>query len=186
MLFRFFSVISFIFLTTSSSAHDIPEGLPSDLADEYRRLTSELALEQARLEVLNARQANANLERQIGMALQQAAEARRDAERAIAEGELAARRFPDIVVNSAYIFRVHDNDVLCDATNFLRYQCHQGGPAGESLPHSCSFDVTAESRICLLPADRDEPMMLEVQFSCGTDQRDNLFRFGEAATITCR
>ena len=178
---------AFVLVTPMATlAHDVPEGLPKELAEQYRQISNQLTVETLRNSLDEKRKANALLQQQTATALKTAAEARQAAAVAQSKAELAARKYPDIKVNIARVFQISNPQRFCDATYFVEWKCHRGDP-NATPPVSadkCSFPVDAT--ICGKPAQTGQQMMIEVQYSCGTNIRDARFPFATTAYLTCR
>ena len=94
-----------------------------------------------------------------------------------AEAAERLRKIPSIIINAGQIYQISETIRRCDATAFLRYTCHRTADCP-------SFDV--DEKICGVPAVNNQPMLLEVNYSCGTQQRTNVFPYGSKAYITCK
>lgn len=84
---------------------------------------------------------------------------------------------PEMIINFGRISQVSDKQRYCDATSFLKYTCHKTA--------SCPvFEV--DDSLCGKPSINNEHMMLEVNYSCGTEQRSDLIPFGANAYLSCK
>lgn len=149
------------------------------VADEFADLEKRLQLATKRLQV-QAEEAKLVAE-ELKLAAQQKtiAEHRRDAAKAQADAESNARLMglPNIEVHVGTIEVTKEPQRKCIATDFLRYTCHR--------THSCP-PFAVDNKICALPGGEDEPMVLKVNFSCGTQVRDQTIPVGQMAYITCK
>ena len=148
-------------------------------ADEIVELEKRLQLATKRLKV-QAEEAKLIAE-ELKLAAQRKtiAEHRRDAAKAEAEAEATLRLMglPNIKVNLGSIEVTKEPVRRCEATDFLRYTCHR--------THSCPAFIV-DNKLCPLPGGEDEPMVLKVNFSCGTQIRNQTIPVGQTAYISCK
>ncbi|MGR3496940.1 hypothetical protein [Citreimonas sp.] len=148
-------------------------------ADEITEIDRQLTLEAKRLELLLAQEKLLDKELDLANTRKSIAEARKAAATSAAEAEAAQRLtgLPNIEINAATITVANDPSRFCFAKDFLVYRCHRQFDCPE---------FTVDDALCALPGGADEPMLLKVNFSCGTQQRDRSFPVGSTAWITCR
>lgn len=148
-------------------------------ADEFADLEKRLQLATKRLQVQAEEAKLVEAELELSKVQKAIAENRRDAAKAAAEAEEANRSIglPNIEVHAGSIEVARDPQRRCFATDFLRYTCHK--------THSCPT-FTVDGKLCPLPGGEDEPMVLKVNFSCGTQIRNQTIPVGQIAYISCK
>ncbi|MEH6738492.1 MAG: hypothetical protein V7695_08090 [Sulfitobacter sp.] len=92
----------------------------------------------------------------------------------------AVKQAPNIKINSANLIRVVSQSRYCDAASFLRYNCHRTPKSGDA-PN----DTTLDADVCGLPGSADMPLLLEVNYCCGTAQKNDTFPYRIKAYLVC-
>lgn len=150
-------------------------------ADEFTQLTERLKLLAKRAEVTAAELSLENERVKVAKARETAAGHLKKAAEDTAAAEAAAvKQAPNIKINSANLIRVIGQSRYCDATSFLRYNCHRTSKCGDA-PN----DTTLDADVCGLPGSADLPLLLEVNYSCGTVQKNETFPYGTKAYLVC-
>lgn len=185
---KLFPYLCMLVLSQNANAHDLtnlPNGLPAELAEEFRQLSEQLEIERIRGQIEAQRAENAKNAVSAANDLQTAAKARLIAVQATSQAEIDSRDYPEIIINAARIFQISNSEQYCDATAFAQYHCH-GGDVDTSgpTPNRCQFKI--DETICGNPSQLDMPMSFYVQYSCGAQQRNTTARWGANAYLTCR
>lgn len=150
-------------------------------ADEFADLAEKLKLIGKRAEVVAAELELENERVKIAKAKETAAGHLKKAAQDKAATEIAAQKpSPNIKINAATLVRIVDQTQFCNATAFMRYHCHRTSKCGDE-PH----DTTLDADVCGAPRSSDLPLLLEVNYSCGTVQKNETFPYGTKAYLVC-
>ncbi|WP_136439276.1 hypothetical protein [Pacificoceanicola onchidii] len=149
------------------------------LGDELRDLEKRLELLTAREAVLKKEKEVEGLREDIAELRSKSANFRKQEAERLRDARAVERldAVPTIVINMGTIASARYPDKFCNATPFLQYKCH----ALKDCP-----EFTVDGDICPLPGGETEPMVLTVNYSCGTSQRDLTFPVGAKAWISCK